>query len=522
MSEKILIVNRTALQKKYGPGLTALETALNKLVAADQGRGLQTRVVALDDARQMQAVNAVPVQNAKNPRQNKAAIDAIYRKTMPDYLVIVGSTDVIPHQDLRNPLYTPNDPNGDPDEFAFGDIPYACEASYSKEAKDFIGPTRVLGRLPDITGSSDPKYLVGLLDVAANWKQQNASQYLSYLGMSAEVWQQSTAESLRKTFGSDKDLQVCPPKGPRWTAAQLARPSHFINCHGAASSPVFFGQPKGKEQFPDAHLAEWIDGRIRPGTVVAAECCYGAELYDPQPVENHQVGICNTYLGNAAYGFFGSTTIAYGPPSGNGSADLIAQFFLQRMLAGSSLGRAALEARQSFAHTAAPLGPEDLKTIAQFILLGDPSIQPVPTPKPHDAVKLVRNMRKIVSPTAMLTEDRAAIRRRLFTRGISLAETQSFAVPRPKAAASSLAKTLMSLARKAGISAPKLLSFDIEAPVAMARKSAFMLAERISAPSAFHVAIGRVGREAPVTRLVLVVAKEERGQIVSVRELQSR
>src|ERR1043165_8458720 len=103
MSEKILIINRSALQKKYGAGFAAIEAALNKLVTADQARGLQTRVVALDDPKQMSAVNATPVANPKNRRQNKAAIDAIYRKSMPDYLVLVGSTDIIPHQDLRNP-----------------------------------------------------------------------------------------------------------------------------------------------------------------------------------------------------------------------------------------------------------------------------------------------------------------------------------------------------------------------------------------------------------------------------------
>ena len=44
---------------------------------------------------------------------------------------------------------------------------------------------------------------------------------------------------------------------------------------------------------------------------MAAECCYGAELYEPAKAQG-QAGIANTYLGEGAIGFLGSTTIAYG------------------------------------------------------------------------------------------------------------------------------------------------------------------------------------------------------------------
>ena len=111
--------------------------------------------------------------------------------------------------------------------------------------------------------------------------------------------------------------------------------------------------------------------------MVAAECCYGAELYDPAVADGH-AGICNTYLAEGAYGFFGSSTIAYGPPEGNGQADLICQYFLERVLPGASLGRAALEARQRFVRAGTRCSiRSDLKTLAQFSLLGDPSIHPV-------------------------------------------------------------------------------------------------------------------------------------------------
>jgi hypothetical protein len=77
------------------------------------------------------------------------------------------------------------------------------------------------------------------------------------------------------------------------------------------------------------------------------------------------MSIANTYLAKGAAGVVASTTIAYGPEDDNANADLICQFFIEQLLRGASLGRAMLEAR-----------PYDEKTLAQFVLLGDPSLHP--------------------------------------------------------------------------------------------------------------------------------------------------
>ena len=51
------------------------------------------------------------------------------------------------------------------------------------------------------------------------------------------------------------------------------------------------------------------------------------------------------------------------------------QYFLLAILEGASLG-ARTVARQKFVQQTAELDPIDLKTLAQFNLLGDPSIHP--------------------------------------------------------------------------------------------------------------------------------------------------
>lgn len=167
--DKAIITNVSALTKKYGSGYSKITSAINKLIAADTAKGLTTLLVALDDNNQMKGLRAQPVTKQSDPKQNKQAIDGIYRALTPDYLTILGAVDVVPHQDLINPLY--DSKSEDNDRFAYGDLPYACESPYSQKIKDFIGPTRVVGRIPDVTGGDDPDYLVGCLRRQRNTKR---------------------------------------------------------------------------------------------------------------------------------------------------------------------------------------------------------------------------------------------------------------------------------------------------------------------------------------------------------------
>ena len=516
MADKIIVSNESALKAKYqAAGLAAIKAAVEALIAADRQRGLATVYIAIDSASAMKKVNGKAVTNAADAKQNKAAVDAIFKKQAPDYLMILGAPDVVPHQDLKNPMYSPG---GDDDKLAPGDIPYACEAPYSNNPEDFIGPTRVVGRLPDLTGAKDPKYLLGLLGTAAKYSQRNPADYAKYLGISAAVWKGSTALSLDNVFGSNADLQIVPPKTDKWPKTLISRRCHFINCHGADHDFHFYGQ-KGNS-YPESMDASLLKGQISEGTIVAAECCYGSQLYDPAATGG-QAGISSTYLDEKAYGYFGSTTIAYGPATGNGSADLICRYFMNKVLAGASLGRAALEARQEFAQANPNISPTDLKTIAQFNLLGDPSITPVAIPSSHAA--LPASGAKAFGNGHLA--ERAGRRRELMARGMWLAESRPVARTkvrgRPKPA---MAKQLAALAADAQMIEPKMFSFSVRPPSADARKmvSKAMIA-RAPVSDAFHVVIGKAhAKEAPVPVLKALVANASGGKIVSVQELYGK
>jgi hypothetical protein len=378
MGGKVIITNIEALRAKYGSaGLAKIKSAVAALVASDKKKGLKTRLLAIDSPTTMKALGGIAVSSPGSERATKAAIDRVNARLDPDYVLLLGAPDVIPHQSLANPVFSPGD---DDDRVVPSDLPYACDAPFSTRISTFLGPTRVVGRLPDVTGGTDPGYLVGLLKNAAHATPLTYADYSRYFALTAEIWAGSTSLSVENIFGQASGLKESPPSGPKWTATELGALSHYINCHGGQADPQYYGQ-KTKKDFPVAHVSTWAAGKIRPGTVASVECCYGAELYDA-PGLDLPLPMANTYLKDGAHGFFGSTTIAYGPADGNDQADIICQVFLLRVVSGASLGRATLEARQAFVSGAAQLDPVNLKTLAQFNLLGDPSIHPVAAPSP--------------------------------------------------------------------------------------------------------------------------------------------
>ena len=96
MIQKLIVTNVAALKKKYGAaGLKLIQKSLSRLVAADALRGLTTRVEAVDNPTR----SAPKVTIIGNQRQVKATIDKLFTAHgSPDYLLILGGPDVIPHQ----------------------------------------------------------------------------------------------------------------------------------------------------------------------------------------------------------------------------------------------------------------------------------------------------------------------------------------------------------------------------------------------------------------------------------------
>jgi len=512
--DKVIITNMGALRKKYGKSMLSIERALLRLVEADRKRGLETKVVAVDSIGDMENVGGRPVTDKDDQKQVKTAVDAVCQAYRPDYMMILGAPDIVPHQDLRNPAYHPQ---GDDDKVVPSDIPYACEAPYSKNPAKFIGPTRVMGRLPDLLGTADPRYLVSLLGTAARHRTRSRGDYQKYFSVTAEVWKGSTSLSLTKLFGSSSAMATSPPKGPVWTTAQLRPCVHFINCHGSPSDPNFYGQ-RGR-RYPVAHSASRLERRIMNGTVVAVECCYGAELYDPAD-SGMQAGICSTYLRDGAYGYFGSTTIAFGPSEGNGQADLVCQYFLDEVLNGASLGDAVLRARHRFAGGYTHLDPFDLKTLVQFFLLGDPSIRAVAYVT--HAFSKAKTFKQTFRAKQNVKGTRKLRREKIARTGTNLQSTLGAVKKSAEAVPEEVAKVLESAAKESGITRFGTQAFSVEFPRPAAKGNMRRFAETRKA-RAVHMLVGarELPKEAP-GRVVAVVGTEQGGELIHMRRLHSR
>jgi len=506
MVDKVIVSNRAALLGKYRKaGLDKIEAALKALAAADGKRGIKTKLIYLDVASAMKAVGGKAVTDPRDCKQNKDAVDAVFRKLSPQYLMILGSIDVIPHQDLRNPTF---DPPNDPDRFAWGDLPYACDVPYSKDVTKFRGPTRVVGRLPDLTKATDPSYLLKLLKFATEYKQRPATDYAAYFGLSTDSWKKSTELSLQNSFGNADSIIVSPKAGPSHTAKRLQPLSHFINCHGNLSDPAFYGE-KGSS-FPESLRSERLLGKIKQGTVASVECCFGAELYDSITLAK-SMPICQQYLAHGAYGYFGSSTIAYGPAEGNGAADLVTQYFLLEVQNGASIGEAALLARQEFVRQTNELDPVDLKTLAQFNLLGDPSIKPARVPS---ATAVPKGVDSSVSDRQAREMRRSKIR----AEGEMLSNTKPVALTRAKnqKKSPSVRTALENIAKEAGYGKKmEFTAYSVKTP--KGGKSS----QKKSTPTASRYFVS-IYRPKPDEHSVAAVARETAGGVIAYRIYQEK
>jgi hypothetical protein len=526
--DKLIVSNGDRLTRKYGPtGAAAVKAAVRKLIKADVLRGLVTVFVDLSDAAAMAAYGApaISADDANNAKSNKEGIDKVFTfgDVQPAYLMLLGSTDVIPHVPLNNPM------SGDGGNDVPSDLPYACANPYSTDVQDFLAPSRVVGRLPNVTNDTSPDYLLGLLAIAETYTDRPASAYNAFLGITAQVWKKSSALSLDTIFGSHAALKVSPPDGYKWTTAEAKPLSHFVNCHGAAADPHFYGQ-KGAS-YPVAHSAEWMASRVVEATVMAAECCYGAELYDPAlPTALGQMGMCNTYLGSKAYAYFGSTNIAYGPASTNDQADLMCRYFLQEILTGASTGRACLQARLNYVQAkGGVLAPADLKTLAQFNLMADPSLTPVAAHPPRAVIPSARGAKKHKAATDAVARH-ARLRRRT-ALATQAAATTVYRLVEPTESLATGKTSAFGKLRKAaanlGIKTPDVLLSYLVGPVSSSTEAKGFVARAAMAgpaPKAIHTLLERRKPPTKLPHLPLVrgVQAIEYEDAMEVQAFESR
>jgi hypothetical protein len=376
--QKVVVCHLGALRSKYSNRHSDVVSAVEDLARADAARGLQTHFICIDQDI-MRDLGSSPssrsglcdARDFVAQREAKQAMDGIVTSLSPDYLAILDGPDVIPHVRLDNPAREVRE------KFVDSDLPYASDAGYSRDVLDYLSVTRAVARIPNAPGVTNPDPVIRCLKAAARFKSRPSADYASYFALSAPEFALSTRKSLRAIFKGDKDLDVAPPADSANIGARLSKLGHFINCHGLPNTSKFYGGPAPGGEAIVAMTSQQVAAQAIEDALVVSECCFGAHLYHPKEAEG--VGpICLSYLARGALGYLGSTNTVFGGFSEDtyGKGDFLARFFFEQVLAGASLGEALAEARQHFIKSQSMCDPGNLKTLAQFVLFGDPSAVP--------------------------------------------------------------------------------------------------------------------------------------------------
>ncbi len=412
---EVLLAWEEGLRTRFGEGAVRVDLALQELARAAEQQGVAGRLVYLDRPPYPELARPDP----RDPQQIKAFLDDLDRRLAEEgldlvYLSLVGGDDLLPFARLENP-------SQDVDEVVLSDNLYASRDP------TYLIPERATGRFPD-GGQSSESLLVALLERAAARRRGERPEappsgclgmFFSWLpffgsfprsaslprrrfGLAAQVWAQASQEVFRLLLG-EEPLHLCPPERvPSFLLAGV--PLAYFNLHGSAESPNWYGQrdltiSAEGPLMPVAFTPEQIPAGQVEGLVVFTEACYGAYILGKTPTSS----LALRFLAEGALGVVGSTMISYGvsiPPLAD--ADLLGYFFWQHVLAGESLGDALLQAkvdltREMYARQGY-LDGDDMKTLLEFVLYGDPLASPGTSPAVEARLKSATRTAERLSP----------------------------------------------------------------------------------------------------------------------------
>jgi len=275
----------------------------------------------------------------------------VYSIAVPDYLMIVGDSTVIPNAEWINVC-------NDGDETVPSDLAYItldAESPWNGAVYDFKNITQV-GRVP----AKAENGFATAIRYFNNTMAFAGYSYTKSFAYSALVWEQTS----RAEFAHLNPYLVT---SPNYTSDNLGRISGeynlaCFNLHGSDEGHAWYGQ-QGWD-YPEAFKKELLP--LNGGYALLTEACYGARpLYSDSIVVNA--------IENNCIAFVGSTKIAYGYADGDlCCADVIAQNFTKGIAGGMTAGNAFLGALSAL--SSAWMGEQDIKTMAEFALYGDPSV----------------------------------------------------------------------------------------------------------------------------------------------------
>ena len=331
--------------------------SLNSYLAYKASIGVEYYILDLKDQR-VRSLYALDIDNTT------AILNDIYDVAVPDYLMIVGDSTVVPNADWDNPC--------DMDETVPSDLPYLTLDTMSPWEGAIYGFENItqVGRIPAKT-SDDFATAIKYFD---NTKRFTGYGSARSFALSARVWEDTS----RAEFAHLNPYLITSPE---YTCnAELVEMDYdkelvllgklsgeynllCFNLHGSDEDHTWLGQ-RDFFFYPEAFEKSMLPDS--DGYMLLTEACYGA-----RPLANASIVV--NALKNNCVAFVGSSRIAYGYGDGNlCCADVVAYNFTKGVAEGKTAGRAFLSALNALATPW--IDEEEIKTMAEFALYGDPSI----------------------------------------------------------------------------------------------------------------------------------------------------
>ncbi|MBQ7650953.1 MAG: zinc ribbon domain-containing protein [Victivallales bacterium] len=291
-----------------------------------------------------------------------AAIVSLLRKIVngarPKYLFILGNEEVINVATWENGAC-------DGDEDVLSDLAYSTLDTNSPwEGQDFNASEALrVGRLPTTEGCFDD-----FQTYFENAKRGIGSiETIKSYGLSALVWKD---ESNHEYSAIAKDEVDTSPSVTLETSGERISASEpnllFFNLHGSDEMEYWYGQKGGN--YPEAMSPELFDDYPRC-FFLGVEACYGARFVGLGVEES----IVKTAMANRCLAFLGSSKIAYGTSSPDGTcADIVIGEYIRHIAKGFTAGDAHIAGLKKLT-SASDMDDADIKTLAEFALYGDPS-----------------------------------------------------------------------------------------------------------------------------------------------------
>ena len=362
----IILTNVSALALQLNVPASEVENAIRGHIAAAHERGVEYCVLRLDKN---------SVRFGVSERNSIKGVDDIVELlrlvvdiARPKYLFILGNEEIVDVATWDNEGKT-----GDSD--VDSDFVYTVLDTTSPwEGQEFnLNEALRVGRLPTTDGDfeSFQRYFenaadgIGIMDDIRPY------------GLSAKVWvEESQFEFEHFRNNADNSVETSPEIMADDTTDELFENGAnllFFNLHGSADDKPWYGQDGF--HYPEAVLPKAFHDYFVP-FILGVEACYGARYIGLSPEES----ILKTAMRNKCLAFLGSSRIAMGAsdPQYRCFADIVIGDYLKHVACGETAGDAhilSLQAliRKSRAEYDNTLTPDDILTIAEFSLYGDPS-----------------------------------------------------------------------------------------------------------------------------------------------------